>query len=382
VKPLADALPRRRHRLKTNDAIGRAVQPQSLLVLDGNHGEGGGQILRTALFLSLLTRRPFRIDRIRENRRTPGLKPQHEGIIRLLAEMTHSTAKGVRVGAQQIEFEPGRFRAGAYAYDIGTAGSIPLFLQTILPVMLATPGRTELDIVGGTDVTFGPTIEWLRRTYAPLIQPLATELSIHVERRGFYPKGGGRVRVVVRNALAGDEPERFQRHVRESLWTDRTAWTLPARLELVSVAHTALGARRVAERQASACEAKLASEGFVADLEPVYADAFSMGSSLTLVAQDRNGNRIGADGLGAQGVTAEAVGQRVAATWVEEVRSGAAVDEHLADHLVPWIALGAGPVRVPRPTGHLETNVWVCQQFLGVDAVRLDGLVVRPAHKK
>jgi RNA 3'-phosphate cyclase len=354
------------------------MAPPPPLVLDGSTGEGGGQILRTALFLSVLTQRPFRMVKIRQGRREPGLKPQHAGILDLLAAMTGSVAQGARVGAAEVSFEPGALRAGAFHYDIGTAGSIPLFLQTVLPVMIATPGETRVELGGGTDVMFGPTIEWFRHVYAPFVAPLTKRLDIHVDRRGFYPRGGGRVRIRVQSRVQEATAPELRRVVESQLVGPRLARRAPFSFDAFGTASAGLAKRGVCEREIEACAARLGQK-----VEPhvEYSDSLSPGTSLTLVARDAQGNRLGADGLGALDVTAEAVGQRVAEKLLGDLATPATVDQHLADHVAPWIAFGAAPVRVPRATGHLQTNLWTCAQFLGPTA-SLDGDVLGPTVDK
>lgn len=350
----------------------RAVR-QPVVRLDGSHGEGGGQILRTALFLSTLLDRPFRIDRIRATRPEPGLKAQHAGILRILQETTGARCEGASVGSPTLTFDPGPPRPGAYAYDVGTAGSVPLILQTMLPVALLSPERFRLRLTGGTDVAWGPTIDWVTHVIVPLLRPLADSVEVRVERRGFYPRGGGLVELAVSGG--GGLPAR----VGERLAQDRTRPGRVVSLGGASVAHASLAGARVAERQAEAAAATLREPGWPgADIARQYVDSASNGTSLTLWTVDEHGNRMGSDGLGAPGRPAEHVGADVARRLIEDARAGATVDRHLADHLVPWVALGMGPVRVPRVTDHLTTNLTVCRAFLGPDAVSLHDFVLGP----
>lgn len=349
------------------------------LELDGSHGEGGGQILRTALFLSTLLGLPFRCDRIRAGRREPGLKAQHLAILEILARTTGARVEGARVGSPEVRFEPGAARGGSFQYDVGTAGSLPLLLQTLLPVAALAPAPFELRLVGGTDVTWGPTIDWVRNVYVPLVRPVTPGLDVAVERRGFYPKGGGRVVLRAPGIPGGSDRGAFAARISER-WTGRR--DVQGRIITVggsSIASASLGARDVAGRQRQGAESGLAAlAGPKATISEEYADTLSVGTSLTLWAVDEHGNRCGGDGLGAPKTTAEEVGRDVARRLIEDLRTGATVDRHLADHLVPWVALGAPAVRVPMATGHLETNIWVCQRFLGSDAVRLaDGVLKR-----
>jgi RNA 3'-phosphate cyclase len=347
-------------------------------VLDGSTGEGGGQILRTALFLSTLLDEPVRVERIRLGRPKPGLKPQHEGILRMLSEICGSSAVGASVGSTTIEFTPGRPRAGTYRFDVGTAGCLALFLQTMLPVAILSSGRLELEMIGGTDVRGGPTIEWLRNVYVPRVAPLCRSLELKLEHHGFEPAGGGLVRLTVDPEPKARRSDTLRELVRDRLGQDHLKRHPLRAFEGVSVAHAMLREPKVAERQTGGAAEAFAERNLPAPkTENRYVVAPSPGTSVTLWVDDTSGLRLGSDSLGRRGLPAEDVGRRAATQLLEDWDSGATADRHLADHLVPWIALGMGAVRVPQITGHLETNVWTCQQFLGSDAVRLDGSVLR-----
>ncbi len=331
------------------------------ICIDGSQGEGGGQIVRTALAWSVLEQVAVVVEGIRSGRPKPGLKAQHAGILRLLHDMTGAEVHGGEVGSSRLAFRPGTPRPGCYDLDVGTAGSIPLVLQTLLPVALAAPAPVELRLVGGTDVAWGPTLAWFEHV---LLHRLAGvgRVELVLERRGFYPRGGGVVRLRVEGPGTSDG---LRDAVVEALGADRTGSGRPVAMGGVSVAHTELADRGVADRQAAGAK-RLLSRHLLPrprfDIEAVDAD--SLGSAVSLWLDDDRGNRIGADGLGRRGVRAEEVGWRAALDLVEDWQTGATVDRHLADHWVPWVALGAGAVRVPRLTGHLETNVAVVNQLL------------------
>ncbi|MES2155891.1 MAG: RNA 3'-terminal phosphate cyclase [bacterium] len=347
---------------------------QALLELDGAHGEGGGQIVRTGLFLSLLLRKPFHMTRIRAGRDKPGLKPQHVAILRLLAEMTESQADGAVPGATELTFTPGRLRPGSWQADIGTAGCIPLVLQTVLPIAVATAGTTRVEITGGTHVPFGPTVDWMERAYLPWLRRLA-DVDLRVERVGFAPEGGGRVAVEVHQPAVVGTPEAFRAHAAARLGERRIAQGKVRKVTIRSIAATGIG-REVARRQALAAYAQLATMG-APHLDIVDVESDGLGSAVTCSLEDDAGNVLASDRLGNRGTSAESVGKIAATNLVEDWHSGATVDRHLADHLVPWVALGAGAVRIPHATPHLTTNAWVCEQFLGVNCVRTDRNLLR-----
>lgn len=346
-------------------------------ILDGSTGEGGGQILRTGLFLSTLLDEPIVVDHIRRGRPKPGLKPQHLGILRMLRETCGAREVGGAIGSTRVEFHPGRPRAGSYRFDVGTAGCLSLLLQTMLPVALLSPGRFELELRGGTDVRGGPTIEWLRQVYVPRLAPLCRSLELTLERHGFEPAGGGVVRLVVEPQSDVRGPDSIRALVEEKLSAASVDQERLRGFEGVSVAHAMFRERDVAKRQALGAKEVFARRGLPAPaIEERYVDADSPGTSTTLWLEDVIGRRIGADSLGRRGLPGEDVGRQAAQRLLSDWDGGATVDRHLADHLVPWVALGMGAVRVPQVTGHLETNIWACQQFLGSDSVRLDGTLL------
>ncbi|MFA5943306.1 MAG: RNA 3'-terminal phosphate cyclase [Candidatus Thermoplasmatota archaeon] len=343
-------------------------------MLDGAQGEGGGQIVRTALFLSLLLRQPVRIDRIRAGREKPGLKPQHATILRLLQQMTGSKVDGAEVGSPSLTFEPGRLQAGSHTADIGTAGCIPLVLQAILPVAVATPGTTRIELRGGTHVPFGPTMDWFEQAYLPYLRRLA-DIDVKVDRVGFNPEGGGRVSVEVRQTHpAADTADGLRAWVKEHLGQRRIEQGPIARSGIRSIA---AGLPNVPQRQAFAALAELTVLGKTPAVEAALVPADGKGSAVTCWVEDAKGNRLASDRLGHLRTSAESVGKIAGTNLVEDWKSGATVDRHLADHLAPWVALGAGAVRVPQESQHLRTNAWVCNQFLGDNAVRTDRNLLR-----
>lgn len=342
--------------------------------IDGSHGEGGGQVVRTALFLSVLLREPVRVTRIRAGREKPGLKPQHATILRLLAEMTGSRAEGSEPGSRELTFHPGRPRPGTHSADIGTAGCIALLLQTILPVALATPGTTRLTVRGGTHVPFGPTMDWLEQAYLPYLRRLAP-IDLKVPRVGFAPEGGGLVELEVRQDAGDvDSVDGLRALVRERLGERRIQQGKVARVGLRSVAS---GLPGVAERQAKAALQSVLGLGGVPAVQAQPLPADGRGSAVTCWLEDDRGNRLATDRIGHPRATAESVGKLAGDNLVEDWTTGATVDRFLADHLAPWVALGAGAVKMPQDSLHLRTNAWLCNEFLGANSVRTDRMLLR-----
>jgi RNA 3'-terminal phosphate cyclase (ATP) len=164
-----------------------------MLEIDGSQGEGGGQIIRSSLALSLLTGTPVKLTNIRAKRKNSGLAKQHLVAVQAAAEISGAAVNGAALGSSQLSFTPGAVKAGEYSFRIGTAGSASLVLQTILPPLLLASGSSTLTIEGGTHNPLAPPADFLMRSYAPLVQQLGPRLQIQLDRHGFFPGGGGRL---------------------------------------------------------------------------------------------------------------------------------------------------------------------------------------------
>lgn len=317
----------------------------TLIELDGSAGEGGGQILRTALGLSAVTGKPFRITNIRANRPKPGLAPQHAKAVEAAALLCDGRAEPApRPGVTELTFVPGAIRSGAFDLDVGTAGSVCLVLQALLPAAAFAPGPVELRLAGGTDVAWAPPADHTRFVLRPALAAMGLRFDVGVERRGYYPKGGGRVRVRVEPG-----PLRALR------------LTAPRDAEVAGISH-ASNLPGVAARQADAARRTLGEAGTGGRIEVEEGRGPGPGSAITLWSGLKGGSS-----LGERGKPAEKVGREAAERLLTALRSPAAVDGHLGDQLVPFVALAEGPseVTVPETTPHLETNIAVAERFTG-----------------
>jgi RNA 3'-phosphate cyclase len=320
-----------------------------MLEIDGSHGEGGGQILRTSITLSALTKTPCTITHIRGNRPTPGLKPQHLKGLEAAADMCNADTSGFSIGSERIEFAPHEIKSGKYAIEIGTAGSITLILQVLVPICLHAPDITELAITGGTDVKWSPTISYFRKVFVTMLNKMGAHIDIIVEKYGFYPKGGGKVTAVVHP------------------WKNKSTLQIAERgpvqeITVDSIASTFLQNAHVAERQTTAFTREFPE----ARSNTQYAKTLNPGSTCCGVAYC-NHSVLGADSLGERGKPAEKVGKDPAVTLKKELASHAALDTHMADQIIPYLALVGGTVSVAGITEHAKTNIWVCHQFLDTD---------------
>ncbi len=322
-----------------------------MLKIDGSFGEGGGQILRTSLSLSLVTGKPFCVDNIRAGRRKPGLLRQHLASLNAAAEISDAEVDGDIIGSSEVTFEPGTMKSGIYRFATGTAGSATLVLQTVLPALVTAKGRSNLVMEGGTHNPFAPTFNFISKAYLPIINRMGPEATARIERPGFYPAGGGRFTVSIKQA--------------EKL----------SRVELMSRG-------KIIDKKATASISKLPKHIAERELETV-GEALSIpdkrlvlkmsgkshgpGNAINIKIRSENITEV-FSGFGQRGVRAEIVAERAAEAALEYIESGVPVGKYLADQLlVPMALAGGGKFRTLPPTEHTVTNAEVIKQFLDVD---------------
>ena len=318
--------------------------------------EAGGQFLRTALALAALDGDPLKIEGIRGARSNPGLRPQHLTAVRLLAEICDAEVEGASEGSTAVTFRPDEVRGGRYSVDVGTAGSLTLLFDAVLP--LATPLDEPLAVTatGGTDVKWSPTMAYLRRVKLPLLREYGLQAAVEVDRRGFYPAGGG----------------------------EATLWLAPSSIDPISlaergtvtaarvdsVATTDLADASGAERQADAVIEGLDGDDRDEDRQelPVVertvrsVEATSAGSAVLLRVDTETGVA-GFDALGEKGKPAEEVGHDAVEAARQFLGHDAPVDRHMGDQLAVFLALAGGQVRIPAVTDHVRTSVDLLRTF-------------------
>lgn len=352
-------------------ALFRSREARGMIAIDGDYAEGGGQVLRSSVALSAVTGQAFRIRGIRRRRTPPGLKAQHLAGVRLAARMCGARVEGDRVGSGELCFEPGPLQPGEYEMDVGTAGSLTLLLQAVLLPALFTPGPVRLRLVGGTDVRWAPPADYLRHVVLPWFRLLG-EIHLETPRRGYYPNGGGvlDLQVTGRPPGSGPRPTPWEelRRACGAPAMDLVHPLAPVAIRGVASASETLRARGVAERQAQAARGVLrrAVPDLPVSVTEEYAASPSPGSAMVLWAEGGEAPlRMGADSLGAKGRPAEEVGSRAAESLVLRLGDPAPVEEHLADHLVPLLALLGGRMVVQEFSGHVQANLYVAEQFSG-----------------
>jgi RNA 3'-terminal phosphate cyclase (ATP) len=329
--------------------------PGELLEIDGSLGEGGGQILRTSLTLSLLTGRPFRLYNIRAGRSKPGLQPQHLMSVQAAARIGQAKLRGASRGSSDLTFEPGTVTPGNYRFDIGTAGATSLVMQTIaLPLSLRGGAPSHVTLIGGTHVSTSPCFHFLDTTWRHYLKLLQVRLALRMVRPGFYPRGGGQVEADIQpcNQLA-----HLKFHERGPI-------------RLAGFSAVAGLPEDIARRQARRARFRLEQHDLKADIREESWEG-GPGTVLAIVVQTTPAPVL-CFGLGARGKPAERVADEAVDQVLAYIRAApAAVDSHSADQLVLPLALADGPSEytVAEVTQHLTTNIAVIQQFLERDIV-------------
>jgi RNA 3'-phosphate cyclase len=321
-----------------------------MVELDGGYLEGGGQILRTALGLSALTGQPLRISNIRKGRRSPGLAHQHLWGVRAVAQVCGASVSGAELGSMDLEFLPRELSPPKeLRIDVGTAGSLTLVLQALLIPLAGGGHAAHVTLTGGTHTLWSPTADYFEHVFARHLARLGCVLAITTRKHGFYPKGGGELRVQVRPGLL---------HARDMI--ERGG--LKA-LHVVSLTTMDLSRARVAERQVEGARALLEA----ADEDVRYVQSLSTGTSVFAAAHCEH-TVLGACTLGERGRPAEKVGRECASALLRQLDSGACLDEHMADQILPYLALAPEDctVSVASVTEHCRTNMWTVQHFLPV----------------
>ena len=321
-----------------------------MLELDGSMGEGGGQILRTSLALSLLTGQSFRLRNIRAGRAKPGLQPQHRMSVRAAATIGQAEVHGDALGSKELVFEPGPVTPGKYEFHIGTAGATGLVLHTIyLPLAWNASGPSELTLTGGTHVKASPCFHFLDMTWRPYMELLGLNVKLRMLRPGFYPRGGGVVNVYVQPGREL-QPLRIEQAIQA---TNVTVLSAAAGLP-----------EHVTQRQARQATSRLRAERLNVDVQEEKWTA-GPGTMLGLVLDTHPVPTL-FFGLGERGKPAERVADEAVDQVIAYLASGQGVDPHSADQLVLPLALaqGASTLRVAEVTSHLLTNISVIRRFL------------------
>jgi len=319
-----------------------------LIAIDGSFGEGGGQILRTALALSLVTGMPFRIERIRAGRKNPGLLRQHLTAVNAATEISRAEVTGAAIGSRELTFAPGSVVPGNYAFAVGTAGSTTLVLQTVLPALLIASGKSKLILEGGTHNPFAPPFDFLANAFLPLVNRMGPTVTAELERPGFYPAGGGRMSGIIEPAA---ELNRLD---------------IPARGEVKARRATAVVANlpiSIADRELNVIARKLSWQRDWMKAESVERSP-GPGNVVTIEIECEHVTEV-FTGFGERSLRSEAVAEKAVQQARRYIGSEAAVGEYLADQLLIPMAMARGGSFTTLPLSrHATTNIEVIGKFL------------------
>jgi RNA 3'-phosphate cyclase len=323
-----------------------------MIEIDGSFGEGGGQILRTATALAAVLKIPCRVFNIRKGREKPGLQTQHLLGLRALAELCNGRLEGDYLNSTEIKFYPGEIKAKDLVVKIETAGSITLCIQTLLPVALFAKNPIKISFKGGgTDVPFSPTIDHFRYVFLKILEKMGAKVEIEILRRGYYPEGGAKINAKI-----------FPTKLKPINLIERGEIK---KILIISGASQSLKNKKVAERQIAGVKEVLGKLNLPMEEKIEYYETQSPGSQICLIAEFED-TILGTDNLGKFGKRAEDVGKEAALELLKEQKTDACLDKHLADQILPYMALAPekSQVTVSEITEHCKTNVWVIEKLM------------------
>jgi len=329
-----------------------------MVIIDGSYGEGGGQVLRTALALSALLGEPIRIENIRARRPNPGLQAQHLTGVFAIAQICDAELKGAELKSRELTFIPRRKpQAGSYFFDVaqarkgGSAGATTLVLQTLLFPLVRADGTSKVVIKGGTHVAWSPPFHYVEHILFPTLARMGIDTEASIERWGWYPIGGGEIRVRIRGGARIQGIDLTERGQLKRIWGISAYSNLPDHIGV---------------RQKERAIQMLRRQGFDAEITTIRAPSPGKGTCVFLVAEFEN-SIAGFTALGERGKRAEKVAEEAVSELLHYIRSGAALDKHLADQLILPMALAetTSVFTTCEVTQHLLTNIWVVEQFMG-----------------
>lgn len=320
-----------------------------MIEIDGSYGEGGGQILRTALSLSCLFNRPFRIFNIRKGRKKPGLMPQHLTCVKASQTLFNADVIGNNVGSSELIFYPKLFRGGSFSFDVGTAGSTSLILQTIIPALIFLKEETEICLKGGTHVPYSPSFHYIAGIFAPFLKRIGVDIRLEIESYGFYPRGGG----IIKAKIFPAEAIKPIRIVERGSFLGLKGYSGVGNLPL-----------SIAERQRDAFLDRIRWLNCPAEIDVLSVSTPGQGTFI-YIQSDCENSSAGFTALGQKGKRAEMVGEEAAKDFLEYFHSNAALDRYLPDQICLYLSLcrERSEFSTSCVTRHLNTNLWVIGLF-------------------
>jgi RNA 3'-terminal phosphate cyclase (ATP) len=336
-----------------------------MLRIDGSYGEGGGQILRTALSMSCLLGEPIEIFNIRKGRKMSGLQPQHLTCVKAAKKISDAEVEGDRVGSVNLIFSPKEVRGGDYLFDIGTAGSTSLVFQTVFLPLSSASKPSSIEIIGGTHVPWSPPFHSIVSIFVPTLERMGLRIKLWIEKWGWYPKGGGRVGAEI-NPVKEISPLRL---------IERGRLIRIKGISAVSNLPLSIAERQRNEGLKILGENSLVEDSTLrdADIDLIDAPSAGRGTFFFLIAEYEN-SVSGFSSLGERGKRAEEVAKEACEEFLLFHRSGKTLDPRIADQIIPYLSLAEGEssFTTSRITQHLITNIWVIKKFLHVD-IEIEG---------
>jgi len=320
-----------------------------VLTIDGSYGEGGGQIVRTAVALSVLTKTPIKIMNIRAKRPVPGLRPQHHTTVTCIQSMCGGTTSGLTVGSSSLEFTPGEIKPGSYTFDIGTAGSITLVFQACILSALKTTKPITLTLKGGTDVRWAPSWDYFANIFLPLLDKMGVHTEVQLKQRGYYPTGGGEAQLTIHPS-----PTLQPFSVIEP----------PSVQEIHGLIHIANLPDHISTRMKHAVMKIAVTHNLTASIRVEPSVSSSPGTGITLWSSSPE-TILGAAALGDKQVTAEQVGIQAIHQLLQELQHETTIDRYALDQLLPYLALAPAPsgCLIREISSHAQTTMWLLKQF-------------------
>lgn len=324
-----------------------------MLFIDGSYGEGGGQIVRTAVALAVLTKKSIEIAHIRAGRPIPGLRPQHYTALSCIHQICNAEVDGLSVHSTNLKFTPHDIKPGTYTFDVGTAGSMTLVFQACLLSAFHTSEPLYIRIRGGTDVRWAPSWDYFTHVFLPLISKIGVKTEIQLLRRGYYPTGGGEAILTIHpvdtlHAFLADAPQNFT--------------------EIRGIIHRANLPDHISTRIKHAAIKTALKHNLHATLQIDAAPSSSSGTGITLWSTSEH-TILGSTVLGEKTISAETVGETAASQLIQEIRSGATLDRYSIDQILPYLVLAprGSSCLIREISNHTQTIMWLIKQFVNVD---------------
>ena len=347
------------------------------MTIDGSYGEGGGQILRSALSCSIIFSKSVEIINIRKGRKKSGLQPQHLTCVNACRDISDAHVEGNEIGSTMLRFNPQVVKGGSFTFDVaekkGSAGSVSLIIQTLIPPLTSSLKPHRLTVLGGTHVPWSPPFHFLKYVFIPVIEKMGCTINISIDKWGWYPTGGGVVHADLMPSAAGLKGIRIDERGRI--------------LRIYGISAVSNLPSSIAERQTREGLKHLKGLGVDIDIELVTAPSPGKGTFFFIVAEYEQVSA-GFSSIGALGKTAEDVAREACMDFFEYHKSNGAVEPHLADQLIPYIAMSPGPssFTTTKITRHLMTNIWTVKHFIDADIRVLgkeggEGKVVKPVSR-